>query len=177
MRSPAHVNGIVVKGRHPLVICDDRRSALTQSQASSSRRSGRHTVKYRHRVHVVWRKSPGDDSHLFGNIVLAQPLRKVGNATWFPRDIEDALCEITGVLQASVVGLPDEKLGTRPVGCVTIAPDTNFNEAAAQIPLRATLPQYDLSSLTIKVVTEFPMTPTGKISKAQLAAQLSAARE
>jgi hypothetical protein len=69
--------GIVVKGKHPLVvICDDRPSALTQGQASCSRHSGRHAVEYRHRVHVVWRKSPGDDSHLFGDIVLAQPLRK-----------------------------------------------------------------------------------------------------
>ena len=29
MRSPAYINGIVVKGKHPLVICDDRPSALT----------------------------------------------------------------------------------------------------------------------------------------------------
>jgi non-ribosomal peptide synthetase component E (peptide arylation enzyme) len=39
--------------------------------------------------------------------------------------------------------------------------------------MQAKLPRYDLSPLTIKIVTEFPMTPTGKISKAQLAEQMS----
>jgi long-chain acyl-CoA synthetase len=103
-------------------------------------------------------------------------LIKVGNVTWFPRDVEDALCKLACVLQASVIGLPDEALGTRPIGCITVAPGTEIDEAALRGPLQAKLSQYDLSPLTIKVVAEFPMTPTGKISKAQLAEQLSAAR-
>ena len=103
-------------------------------------------------------------------------LIKVGDITWFPRDVEDALCEISGVLQASVIGLPDAALGTRPIGCVTVASGTRIDEAAVRAPLQAKLPRYDLSPLTIKVVPEFPMTPTGKISKAQLAEQLSARR-
>jgi len=100
-------------------------------------------------------------------------LIKVGNVTWFPRDIEDALCELSGVLQASVVGLPDKALGTRPIGCITVAPGTEIDEAALHTPLQAKLPRYDLSPLAIKVIAEFPMTPTGKISKAQLAEHLS----
>ena len=104
-------------------------------------------------------------------------LIKVGNSTWFPRDVEDALCEIAGVLQASVVGLPDAKLGTRPIGCITVARGAKVDESAMRGPLKANLPHYDLSPLTIKVVSEFPMTPTGKISKAQLVMQLSAASE
>jgi acyl-CoA synthetase (AMP-forming)/AMP-acid ligase II len=103
-------------------------------------------------------------------------LIKVGNVTWFPRDVEDALCELVGVLEASVIGLPDEELGTRPIGCITVAPGTEIDEAALRDSLQAKLSRYDLSPLTIKVVAEFPMTPTGKISKAQLAEQLSAAR-
>jgi acyl-CoA synthetase (AMP-forming)/AMP-acid ligase II len=99
-------------------------------------------------------------------------LIKVGNVTWFPRDVEDALCELAGVLQASVIGLPDAGLGTRPIGCITIVPGTEINEADLRGRLQAKLYQYDLSPLTIKVVAEFPMTPTGKISKAQLAEQL-----
>jgi long-chain acyl-CoA synthetase len=101
-------------------------------------------------------------------------LIKVGNDTWFPRDIEDALCDVAGVLQASVVGLPDAAFGTRPVGCITVAPGTEINEATIRGPLQAKLSRYDLSALTIRVIAEFPMTPTGKISKAQLAEQLSA---
>jgi acyl-CoA synthetase (AMP-forming)/AMP-acid ligase II len=103
-------------------------------------------------------------------------LINVGNVTWFPRDVEDELCELVGVLQASVIGLPDEELGTRPIGCISIAPGTEIDEAAVRGSLQAKLSHYDLSPLTIKVVAEFPMTPTGKISKAQLAEQVSAAR-
>ena len=44
----------------------------------------------------------------------------------------------------------------------------------ARTHLQAKLPRYDLSPLTIKIVSEFPMIPTGKISKAQLADRLSA---
>ena len=101
-------------------------------------------------------------------------LIKVGNVTWFPRDIEDALCAVDGVLQASVVGLPDAAFGKRPVGCITVAPGTEINEATIRGPLQAKLSRYDLSPLTIRVIAEFPMTPTGKISKAQLAERLSA---
>lgn len=102
-------------------------------------------------------------------------LIKVGSVTWFPRDVEDALCEISGVLQASVIGMPDSILGSRPVGCVTLASGTRIDEQTALATLQTKLPRYDLTPLTIKVVTEFPMTPTGKISKAQLAERVSAA--
>jgi long-chain acyl-CoA synthetase len=98
-------------------------------------------------------------------------LIKVGGVTWFPRDVEDALCEISGVLQASVIGLPESTIGTRPIGCVTLASGTTLDEGVARTSLQGKLPRYDLTLLTIKVVTEFPMTPTGKISKAQLADQ------
>jgi long-chain acyl-CoA synthetase len=103
-------------------------------------------------------------------------LIRVGEITWFPRDVEDALCELSGVLQASVIGLPDQSLGTRPIGCITVAPGSEIDEAALLGSLQAKLSRYDLSPLTIKIVPEFPMTPTGKISKAQLAEQLSASR-
>jgi len=103
-------------------------------------------------------------------------LIKVGDVTWFPRDVEDALCEISDVLQASVIGLPDQHLGTRPIGCVTVASGAKLDETAALVHLQTQLPHYDLAPLVIKIVAEFPMTPTGKISKAQLAEQLSADR-
>jgi acyl-CoA synthetase (AMP-forming)/AMP-acid ligase II len=103
-------------------------------------------------------------------------LIKVGSVTWFPRDVEDALCEISGVLQASVIGLSDPALGIRPIGCVTLAPGTTFDEKAAHTNLQGKLPHYDLTQLSIKIVADFPMTPTGKVSKVQLADQLSAAQ-
>ena len=48
-------------------------------------------------------------------------LIKVGGRTWFPRDVEEALCAQPGVKEAAVVALPDAELGQRPVAFVTIA--------------------------------------------------------
>ena len=96
----------------------------------------------------------------------------VGGVTWFPRDVEDALAELPGVLQASVIGIPDAAIGTRPVGCVTLADGAAIDEATAKSALRGKVP-YDLAALAIKSVASFPMTPTGKISKAQLIEQIA----
>ena len=101
-------------------------------------------------------------------------LFSVAGVTWYPRDVEDALCELSGVLQAAVIGVPDQQLGARPMGCVTLAAGASLDEAEALDVLRAKLP-YDLSRLAIRVLPAFPMTPTGKISKAQLADELLAA--
>jgi long-chain acyl-CoA synthetase len=101
-------------------------------------------------------------------------LIKVGSVTWFPRDLEDALSEISGVLEASVIGVPDAMLGARPIGCIRIASGAKIDEVVMRGLLQQKLPAYDLSILTLKVLLQFPMTPTGKISKSQLAEQLSA---
>jgi acyl-coenzyme A synthetase/AMP-(fatty) acid ligase len=89
----------------------------------------------------------------------------VGGRTWFPRDVEEALCAQPGVKEAAVVGLPDEKLGQRPVAFVTLSSDADLLNLKAAI---APLVPYDLAPLTIRSLSDFPMTPTGKIAKADL---------
>ncbi len=99
-------------------------------------------------------------------------LINVGDETWFPRDVEEALCAQAGIKEAAVVGLPDATLGQRPVGYVTTNGDgidlTGLKEAiAAAVP-------YDLAPLTLVSLPAFPMTPTGKIAKAELRARAMA---
>jgi long-chain acyl-CoA synthetase len=93
-------------------------------------------------------------------------LIKVGSRTWFPRDVEEALCTQAGIKEAAVVALPDAKLGQRPVAYIT----TTNGAVDLSALKRAIVPlvTYDLSPLTIKSVEAFPMTPTGKIAKAEL---------
>jgi acyl-coenzyme A synthetase/AMP-(fatty) acid ligase len=93
-------------------------------------------------------------------------LIKVGNRTWFPRDIEEALCTQNGVKEAAVVALPDAKLGQRPVAFITLL-DGPLDLAALKGAI-APLVNYDLGPMTIKSLEAFPMTPTGKIAKADL---------
>ena len=89
----------------------------------------------------------------------------VGDTEWYPRDVEEALCRQPGVRQAALVGVPLPSGGVRPVAFVTGTPDGPQALLAAiadEVP-------YDLSRLTIEVLAELPMTPTGKIAKADLA--------
>jgi acyl-coenzyme A synthetase/AMP-(fatty) acid ligase len=90
----------------------------------------------------------------------------VGRKTWFPRDVEEALCAQPGIREAAVIGLPDATLGQRPVGYVTTDRD-GIDLAGLKAVIAASVP-YDLSALTLVSLAAFPMTPTGKIAKADL---------
>jgi long-chain acyl-CoA synthetase len=99
-------------------------------------------------------------------------LIKVGSTTWFPRDVEEALCSRPDVKEAAVVGLPDPVLGQRPIGYVTTH-DAEVDLEGLKRAIAMVVP-YDLSPLTLVKLSAFPMTPTGKIAKAQLRAEAMA---
>jgi long-chain acyl-CoA synthetase len=99
----------------------------------------------------------------------------VGGVDWYPRDIEEALCQHSGVRQAALIGLPDAALGTRPVAYITrtdggLQTAATLDTAPLLEAIAKALPQYALGPLTVQIVAEMPMTPTGKIAKAELAA-------
>lgn len=96
----------------------------------------------------------------------------VDGVLWFPRDVEEALCTVAGVAQAAVVGVPDGGGGQRPHAFVTLHPDASLTENALRQGLEGRV-SYDLAALEITVVTDLPMTPTGKIAKAELAARVT----
>ena len=97
-------------------------------------------------------------------------LIEVGGQRWYPRDVEEALARQEGVVLAALVGVPDERLGSRPVAFVTVgegySPDIDQLKRAV-----AEETPYDAGPLDVRVVAEMPMTPTGKIAKAELAAR------
>jgi long-chain acyl-CoA synthetase len=98
----------------------------------------------------------------------------VGDTAWYPRDIEEELCGQRGVRQAALIGVKDPAGRTHPVAFITIAAGAAGDGPALKRALAAKL-AYDLAPLEIRVVPELPMTPTGKISKADLAARVSPA--
>jgi long-chain acyl-CoA synthetase len=103
-------------------------------------------------------------------------LLNVSGVDWYPRDIEEALCLQSGVRQAALIGLPDAALGTRPVAYFTRTDEAANNSLPLDTKtmlerLAKTLPQYALSSLSLRQIAEMPMTPTGKIAKAELTLQ------
>ena len=93
-------------------------------------------------------------------------LIEVAGRTWYPRDLEEALCRQPGVKEAAVVAVPDAGLGERPIAFVTS--DVAGLDVTSLGRAMTTEVPYDTSALTIRRVDSFPMTPTGKIAKAQL---------
>ena len=96
-------------------------------------------------------------------------LIEVKGVTWFPRDIEEALQRVPGVKLAAVIGLPDAVLGARPAAYVTLEDGHHLKGGQLKEHIAGETP-YDLAPLTVTVVDALPTTPTGKISKAELAA-------
>jgi acyl-coenzyme A synthetase/AMP-(fatty) acid ligase len=101
-------------------------------------------------------------------------LIETGGVLWFPRDVEEALCAIPGVAQAALVGVADASLGQRPYAFITALPGATLEPEVLKSAVAGRV-NYDVAAMIIKVVSDLPMTPTGKIAKGELAARLSQA--
>jgi long-chain acyl-CoA synthetase len=93
----------------------------------------------------------------------------VAGTPWYPRDVEEALCRRAGIRQAALIGLPDPALGQRPTAFVTVDDKAGLDPPSIKAAIAPEL-DYDLAALEIRIVPNLPMTPTGKISKAELLA-------
>ena len=93
-----------------------------------------------------------------------------GGQRWYPRDLEEALLALPEVALAAVVA-PVRSGIRRPVAVVVPVAGVTFDADTARAHLGATT-AYDASDLEIATADELPMTPTGKIAKAQIAAAL-----
>jgi long-chain acyl-CoA synthetase len=98
-------------------------------------------------------------------------LIETAGALWFPRDVEEAFCTIHGVAQAALIGVADAALGQRPYAFITALPDVSLEPETLKAAVAGKV-NYDVAPMIVKVVTELPMTPTGKIAKGELAARL-----
>jgi acyl-coenzyme A synthetase/AMP-(fatty) acid ligase len=99
-------------------------------------------------------------------------LVEVDGVLWYPRDVEEALCAIPGVAQAALIGVSGA-----PHAFVTLHDGAHEGTAVTGAALKARIEGktgYDLTNLSISVVADLPMTPTGKISKSELAARIAA---
>jgi acyl-CoA synthetase (AMP-forming)/AMP-acid ligase II len=99
-------------------------------------------------------------------------LIETAGVLWFPRDVEEAFCQVPGVAQAALIGVPDTDHGQRPVAFLTLDSGHAIEVGSLKEAI-ADRVAYDLTPLLVRIVGELPMTPTGKISKAELAARWS----
>jgi acyl-CoA synthetase (AMP-forming)/AMP-acid ligase II len=99
-------------------------------------------------------------------------LVRVAGRDWFPRDVEEALGRQPGIGLCALVGIADKELGARPIAFAVATPGARPEPEALKAALRLEVP-YDIAPLEIRLVDRLPMTPTGKIAKAELAAAAS----
>ena len=71
------------------------------------------------------------------------------------------------VRDAALIGVPDGQGGHRPLAFVTVHPDRDIEADALEDFVRTSATAV-VPGLRVEVIEAMPMTPTGKISKAEL---------
>jgi long-chain acyl-CoA synthetase len=99
-----------------------------------------------------------------------------GGENIYPKEIENALYEHPAVLEAAVVGRPDDALGEIPVAFVVTYPDLEVDAATLRDHLAPTLARFKMPAC-ITIVDALPKNPVGKIDKPGLRSGLVMATE
>jgi non-ribosomal peptide synthetase component E (peptide arylation enzyme) len=87
-----------------------------------------------------------------------------------PREIEDLLCELPAVRAAAVIGLPDARLGEIACACLVVDEPVELADVVEYLTSRD-LATYKLPQM-LRIVTELPTTPSGKVRKHELRDQI-----
>ncbi|MGY1625291.1 long-chain fatty acid--CoA ligase [Geodermatophilus sp. SYSU D00965] len=90
-----------------------------------------------------------------------------GGENVYPAEVESALLELPQVLEAAVIGVPDERWGEVGLAVVVPAPGTPEDPEAIRTALRARLAGFKVPR-HVEFVDELPKTATGKIRKPDL---------
>jgi len=90
---------------------------------------------------------------------------RVGGENLAPDEVEQAIRDLTGVQQVCVLGVPDARLDEVPAAVVVGAEDHDWHAILAR--LRETLAGFKMPR-AIYAASEFPMTATNKVRRAEL---------
>ena len=93
-----------------------------------------------------------------------------GGENVFPREVEDLLADHDDVVEAAVIGVPDDEFGQRLKGFVVLAEGASADEAALKAYVKTNLARYKVPR-DIVFLPELPRNPTGKVLKRVLAEQ------
>jgi acyl-coenzyme A synthetase/AMP-(fatty) acid ligase len=81
-----------------------------------------------------------------------------------PREVENVLYEIPGVIAASVSGIPDEVLGTAVKACISLDRSVTLTEQAVLRHCAGRLEDFMVPKV-VEFVAELPVTESGKIRR------------
>lgn len=97
----------------------------------------------------------------------AKEMLIIGGENVFPREIESVLEQHHGVLQAAVIGIPDELRGEAPVAFVLPVEGAEISEPELRSFAKKSLAGFKVPK-RISVRSDLPVTATGKILKRSL---------
>ena len=89
-----------------------------------------------------------------------------------PREIENVVCRIDGVVEAAALGVPDDILGQAVVVVAAVEPGSGVAAAEIRVRCRAELEDFK-QPRTVLVRDRLPHTDNGKIDRLALAAEMA----
>jgi fatty-acyl-CoA synthase len=95
-----------------------------------------------------------------------------GGENIFPREIEDVLIQHPAVQEVAVVGAPDAYWGEQVAAFITARPGTTPDEDELTEFCRLRLARHKVPRIW-RIITDFPMTGSGKIRKIALKKRLA----
>ncbi len=114
----------------------------------------------------------GDIGHIDpgGNLKVLErkeDLIKSGGEWIPPQDLEDALLELPEVIECTVIGIPHEKWGERPLALMVLAHGATIEDEALRLHLLGKFAKWQLPQAFV-AVANIPRTAVGKIARRQL---------
>jgi long-chain acyl-CoA synthetase len=88
----------------------------------------------------------------------------------YPREVEEVLNEHPAVLEAAVIGRPDDRLGEEVVAFVSLRPGTSATPEEVVAFCRERLAAYKYPREVV-VIDDLPKGPSGKVLKTELRAR------
>ena len=96
----------------------------------------------------------------------------VGGFNAYPAEIENSLLRHPAVLQAAVIGIPDDRLGEVGMAFVVVGPASPATPADIIAWCRDQMANYKVPR-RIEIVDELPLNATGKVMKEELRARVT----
>jgi malonyl-CoA/methylmalonyl-CoA synthetase len=113
-----------------------------------------------------------DDDGYLSIIGRAKDLVISGGMNVYPKEVEDAVDAVDGVLESAVIGVPDADLGEAVVAVVVPMPGRTLDAAVVRAATRSRLAGFKVPR-RVEVVDALPRNAMGKVEKAALRRRFS----
>lgn len=80
----------------------------------------------------------------------------------YPAEVENALCKIPEILDAAVIGIPDERWGEALLGCIVLRPGEQLRPRQILLAMKGLIADYKIPS-RYEFLDQLPRNPSGKI--------------